>query len=109
MFSKIDLRSGYWQMPIRREDQEKTAFRTRYGHYEFKVVPFGLTNAPPQFMAMISNIFWDMLDRHVLIFLDDILIYSQTADEHAGHVEEVLQRMREYKLYAKPSKCLMFV
>ena len=109
VFSKIDLTSGYWQMPVRQEDQEKTAFRTRYGHYEFKVVPFGLTNAPPQFMAMINDIFRDMLDKFVLVFLDDILIYSKDLSEHQQHVEKVLQKMREHRLYGKPSKCLMFV
>lgn len=105
VFSRIDLRSGYWQMPVRSEDQEKTAFRTRYGHYEFKVVPFGLANAPPQFMAMINDIFREELDKFVVVFLDDIIVYSRTEEEHVDHLRTVLERMREYRLYAKPSKC----
>ena len=105
VFSKIDLRSGYWQMPIRPSDTEKTAFRTRYGHFEMLVVPFGLTNAPPHFTNMIQDLLCDMLDDFVVVFLDDICIYSQNVTEHAKHVEKVLARLAEHKLFAKGLKC----
>ncbi len=108
LFSRIDLRSGYWQMPIRKEDREKTAFRSRYGHFEFKVVPFGLCNAPPQFMAMINHILQDELDNCCVVFLDDIIVYSKTAEEHQGALEKVLQKLEHFKLYAKASKCSIF-
>ncbi|GAB5489762.1 MAG: hypothetical protein Pars2KO_33320 [Parasphingorhabdus sp.] len=105
VFSKIDLRSGYWQMPIRPSDTEKTAFRTRYGHFEMLVVPFGLTNAPPHFTNMIQDIMSDMLDDFVVVFLDDILIFSKTMADHAIHVAKVLARLEEHKLFAKGLKC----
>ena len=82
----------------------KTAFRTRYGHYEFTVLPFGLTNAPVAFMNLMNSIFHDCLDKFVLVFIDDILIYSKN-EEHQRHLEIVLQRLREHKLYGKLSKC----
>lgn len=107
-FSKIDLRSGYHQVRIAEEDIEKTAFRTRYGHYEFTVLPFGLTNAPATFMHMMQLIFRDHLDDFVIVFLDDILIYSKSYDEHINHVRKVLTLLRENKLYAKASKCEFF-
>ncbi|GAB5407488.1 MAG: hypothetical protein Aurels2KO_57190 [Aureliella sp.] len=109
VFSRLDLRSGYWQMPIRPEDQEKTAFRTRYGHYEYKVVPFGLTNAPPQFMAMINDLFRDFHDRFMVVFLDDIIVYSKNEEEHAEHLRLVLDKLAEHNLYAKASKCSIAV
>ena len=105
VFSKIDLRSGYWQMPIREADVHKTAFRSRFGHFECRVLPFGVCNAPAQFMAMMNDIFHDMLDRHVIIFLDDILIFSQSMEDHVRHLDAVLQRLSDHKLFAKASKC----
>jgi hypothetical protein len=107
-FSKIDLRSGYHQVRIHPDDVPKTAFRTRYGHYEFLVLPFGLTNAPATFMHLMQSIFNSYLDDFVIVFLDDILIYSTTLKEHKLHVRKVLRRLRENQLFAKESKCEFF-
>jgi hypothetical protein len=104
-FSKIDLRSGYNQMKIREQDIPKMTFATRYGLYEFVVVSFGLTNAPAYFMNLINKVFMEELDRFVVVFIDDILIYSETAEEHEEHQRIVLERLRQQKLYAKFSKC----
>ncbi|KAK1648347.1 hypothetical protein QYE76_066152 [Lolium multiflorum] len=105
VFSKIDLRSGYHQIKIKKEDVPKTAFVSRYGHHEYLVVPFGLTNAPAIFMNLMNKIFMKYLDKFVIVFIDDILIYSKDKEEHAKHLKIVLQILREHQLYAKFSKC----
>jgi hypothetical protein len=105
VFSKIDLHSGYHQIKIRASDILKTAFSTRYGLYEFLVMSFGLTNAPAYFMFLINYVFMPELDKFVVVFIDDILVYSKNEEEHAGHLHVVLQRLREHRLYAKLSKC----
>lgn len=104
-FSKIDLRTGYWQIRVAAEDVPKTAFTSRHGHFEWLVLPMGLTNAPAEFMALMENTFRQELNRSVLVFLDDILIYSRTLEEHERHLRAVLQRLQSQKLYAKLSKC----
>ncbi|KAA0058809.1 ty3-gypsy retrotransposon protein [Cucumis melo var. makuwa] len=105
VFSKIDLRSGYHQLRIKDGDVPKTAFRSRYGHYEFIVMSFGLTNAPAVFMDLMNRVFREFLDTFVIVFIDDILIYSKTEAEHEEHLCIVLQTLRDNKLYAKFSKC----
>ncbi|KAL4038613.1 hypothetical protein IC575_002235 [Cucumis melo] len=105
VFSKIDLRSGYHQLRIKDEDVPKTAFRSKYGHYEFIVMSFGLTNAPAVFMDLMNRVFREFLDTFVIVFIDDILIYSKTEAEHEEHLRLVLQTLRDNKLYAKFSKC----
>jgi hypothetical protein len=105
MFSKIDLRSGYHQLKIRPSDISNTTFITKYGLYEFTVMSFGLTNAPAFFMNLMNNVVMDYLDKFVVVFIDDILIYSQCEEEHVNHLKMVLQRLREHQLYAKLSKC----
>ncbi|KAK1606824.1 hypothetical protein QYE76_030497 [Lolium multiflorum] len=105
VFSKSDLRSGYHQIKIKKEDVPKTAFVSRYGHHEYLVVPFGLTNAPAIFMNIMNKIFMPCLDKFVIVFIDDILIYSKDKAEHAEHLRIVLQTLREHQLYAKFSKC----
>jgi hypothetical protein len=104
-FSKIDLRSGYHQMKIQEQDIPKTAFTTRYGLYEFVVVSFGLTNAPAYFMNLMNKVFMEELDMFVVVFIDDILIYSETAEEHEEHLRIALERLRQQKLYTKFSNC----
>jgi hypothetical protein len=96
VFSKIDLGSGYHQLRIRPSDILKTAFITKYGLYEFTVMSFGLTNAPAFFMNMMNSVFMDYLDKFVVVFIDDILIYSQSEEEHVNHLKMVLQRLREH-------------
>ncbi|KAJ9515263.1 hypothetical protein QJQ45_002393 [Haematococcus lacustris] len=105
VFSKIDLRQGYHQIRIAPEDIPKTAFSTRYGHFEFTVLPFGLCNAPATFQRLMNDIFRQELDDHVIVYLDDILIFSRTHEEHARHLDRVLSLLRQHKLYAKLSKC----
>src|SRR5437762_363442 len=108
VFSKIDLTSGYYQIAIDPKDRYKTAFRTRYGHYEFNVMPFGLTNAPATFQTLMNDIFRDLLDICVIVYLDDILIYSKNKEEHEQQLRQVLQRLKDHQLYAKLSKCTFF-
>ena len=105
VFSKIDLQSGYHQVRVAEDDVYKTAFRTRYGHFEFKVLPFGLTNAPATFMSFMHDVLRPYLDEFVVVFLDDILIFSKNEAEHLAHLKLVLQKLREHHLYAKLSKC----
>ncbi|KAM2333980.1 hypothetical protein ACFXTH_011592 [Malus domestica] len=105
VFSKIDLRFGYYQLKIKDDDVPKTTFRTRYGHYEFLVMPFGLTNASAAFMRLMNEIFQQYLDRFVIIFIDDILVYSKSKAYHIRHLNLVLKKLREHQLYAKFSKC----
>ncbi|GJY32230.1 putative reverse transcriptase domain-containing protein, partial [Tanacetum coccineum] len=104
-FSKIDLRSGYHQLIVREEDIPKTAFRTRYGHFEFTVMPFGLTNAPAIFMDLMNSVCKPYLDKFVIVFIDDILIYSKSKKEHEVHLKAILDLLKKEKLYAKFSKC----
>ena len=105
IFSKIDLRSGYHQLKIRAADVPKTVFRTKYGHYEFLVMSFGLTNAPAAFMTLMNGIYKPYLDLFVIVFIDDILIYSKSRKKHEEHLKIVLELLREKIRYAKFSKC----
>jgi hypothetical protein len=98
VFSKIDLRSGYHQLKIRASDIPKTTFTTRYGLYEYTVMSFGLTNAPAYFMYLINKVFMEYLDKFVVVFIDDILVFSKTEEEHAEHLRLVLQKLREHQL-----------
>jgi hypothetical protein len=105
VFSKIDLRSGYHQIKIRPQDIPKTAFSTRYGLYEYLVMSFDLTNAPTYFMYLMNSVFMPELDKFVIVFIDDILVYSKNKKDHAEHLKIVLTRLRDHQLYAKFSKC----
>jgi hypothetical protein len=107
MFSNIDLRLGY-QVRIKEEDTNKTTFRTRYGHYEFVVVPFGLKNTPATFMCLMNGVLRVLLDKFVIVFLYDILIYSKTDEEHEKKLRMLLQVLKEHQLYAKLSKCNLY-
>lgn len=104
-FSKLDLTSGYWQMRIKDADIPKTAFTSRYGHYEFMVMPFGLCNAPSSFQYLMNSIFQEYLDDFVVVYLDDIMIYSRTEEDHLRHLKVVFDKLRDNKLYAKLKKC----
>ncbi|XP_019056644.1 PREDICTED: uncharacterized protein LOC109116164 [Tarenaya hassleriana] len=104
-FSKIDLRSWYYQIRVKAGDIQKTAFRTRYEHFEFMVIPFGLTNAPAVFMQLMHRVFMDYLDEFVIMFIDDLLIYSPDQQTHEEHLRKILWRLRDNQLYAKFSKC----
>ena len=105
VYSKIDLLTGYHQLRVKETNIPKTAFRARYGHFEFTVMPFGLTNAPATFMDLMHNVFQPYLDQFVVVFVDEILIYSQSEWEHEYHLRIVLQLLRDHQLYAKFSKC----
>ncbi|GJX20781.1 putative nucleotidyltransferase, ribonuclease H [Tanacetum coccineum] len=109
VYSKIDLRSGYHQLRVREEDIPKTAFRTRYGHYEFQVMPFGLTNAPAVFMDLMNRVCKPYLDKFVIVFIDDILIYSKNEQEHKEHLKQILELLKKEELYAKFSKCEFWI
>jgi hypothetical protein len=105
IFSKIDLRSGYHQLKIQMEDIPKTTFTSRYGLYEFTVMSFGLTNAPTYFMYLMNKVFMEYLDKFVVVFIDDILVFSRSEEEHEEHLRLVLQKLCEHQLYAKFNKC----
>ena len=105
VFSTIDMRSGYYQLRVKGVDVPKTAFRTRYDHYEFLVMPFGFTNAPTAFMDLMNRVFRPYVDQFVVVFINDILVYSKDAQEHEQHLRIVLETLREDRLYAKLSKC----
>ncbi|GJX84209.1 putative reverse transcriptase domain-containing protein [Tanacetum coccineum] len=109
VYSKIDLRSGYHQLRVREEDIPKTAFRTRYGHYEFQVMPFGLTNAPAVFMDLMNRVCKPYLDKFMIVFIDDILIYSKNKEEHEEHLKLILELLKKEELYAKFSKCELWI
>ncbi|GJY51586.1 putative reverse transcriptase domain-containing protein [Tanacetum coccineum] len=109
VYSKIDLRSGYHQLRVREEDIPKTAFRTRYGHYKFQVMPFGLTNAPAVFMDLMNRVCKPYLDKFVIVFIDDILIYSKNKQEHEEHLKLILELLKKEELYAKFSKCEFWI
>ncbi|GKF27301.1 putative reverse transcriptase domain-containing protein [Tanacetum coccineum] len=105
VYSKINLRSGYHQLRVREEDIPKMAFRTRYGHYEFQVMPFGLTNAPTVFMDLIYRVCKPYLEKFVIVFINDILIYSKNKKAHEEHLKLILRLPKKEELYAKFSKC----
>ncbi|GKA07482.1 putative reverse transcriptase domain-containing protein [Tanacetum coccineum] len=109
VYLKIDLRSGYHQLRVREEDIPKTAFRTRFGHYEFQVMPFGLTNAPAVFMDLMNRVCKAYLDKFVIVFIDDILIYSKNKQEHEKHLKLILELLKRDELYAKFSKCEFWI
>nr|GFB35957.1 putative reverse transcriptase domain-containing protein [Tanacetum cinerariifolium] len=107
--SKIELRSGYHKLRVREEEIPKTAFRTRYGHYEFQVMPFGLTNALAVFMDLMNRVCKPYLDKFVIVFIDDILIYSKDEKEHEEHLKAILELLKKEELYAKFSKCEFWI
>ena len=105
VFSNIDLRSGYHQLKIKKSDVPKSAFCTRYGHYEFLVMPFGLTNAPATFMELMNHVFKTYLDNFVIVFINNILIYSRSQEEHTEQLRTIFHTLAKHRLYAKFSKC----
>jgi transposase InsO family protein len=108
VFSKIDLKDAYYRIRIKPGDEWKTAFRTRYGHFEFLVMPMGLTNAPAAFQAYINHTLRNLVDGFCIVYLDDILVFSRSEEEHTEHLRQVCDRLREAELYAKPSKCQFY-
>jgi hypothetical protein len=106
VFSKLDLKTGFHQIRLRPEDIEKTAFNTKYGQFEYLVMPMGLCNAPATFQTLMNNIFYDCIDDFLVVYMDDLLIFSKNEEDHMRHVEMVLQRLREHKLYVSPKKCV---
>jgi hypothetical protein len=109
VFSKIDLRSSYHQIKIHPEDVPNATFSTRYGLYEYLVMSFGLTNAPAHFMYLMNSVFMTELDKFVVVFIDDILVYSKNEEEHEQHLRVILQRLRDHQLYAKFTKCVFWL
>jgi hypothetical protein len=109
VFSKIDLRLGYHQLKIRESDIPKTTFHTRYGLYEYTIMSFGLTNAPTYFMYLMNKVFMEYLDKFVVVFIDDILVFSMTEEEHEVHLRLVLEKLRAHQLYAKFNKCEFWI
>ncbi|GKB27151.1 putative reverse transcriptase domain-containing protein [Tanacetum coccineum] len=109
VYSKIDLQSGYHKLRVREEDIPKTTFRTRYGHYKFQVMPFGLTNAPAVFMDLMNRVCKPYLDKFVIVFIDDILIYSKNKKEHEEHLKAILELIKKEELYAKFFKCEFWI
>jgi hypothetical protein len=109
VFSKVDLRSGYHQIKIHPEDIPKTAFSTRYGLYDYLVISFGLTNAPAHFMYLMNSVFIPELEKFVMVFIDDILVYSKNEEEYEQHLQIILQRLRDHQLYAKFTKCAFWL
>ncbi len=105
MFTKLDIRNAYHRISIRKGDEWKTVFRTRYDHFEYIVMPFGLANAPAIFQSYINRALVGLIDICCVVYLDDILIYSANPADHQRHVREVLERLRNFKLYLKLSKC----
>jgi hypothetical protein len=105
VFSKIDLRSGYHQVRVKKEDIPKTALKTHYGHREFSVTSFGLTNAPAVFMGTMNRVFHDYLGQFIVVFIDNILIYLKTPEEHEEHLQKALERLQREQLYTKLEKC----
>ncbi|KAK1911204.1 hypothetical protein P3342_011806 [Pyrenophora teres f. teres] len=105
IFTALDLRDGYYLIRIAKGEEWKTAFRSRYGHYEYTVMPFGLTNAPATFQELINNVLRAHLDIFVIAYLDDILVYSETLEDHVEHVKTVLRALEQFNLRLKPEKC----
>lgn len=104
-YTNIDLRSGYWQVRIALGDEGKTTCVTRYGSFEFLVMPFGMTNAPATFCNLMNDVLYEFLDRFVVVYLDDIVVYSETLSDHVDHLRAMFVKLRENKLYAKKKKC----
>jgi hypothetical protein len=104
-FTKLDMKSGYHQVRMLPEDEYKIAFKTHHGHYQFKAVPFGLTNAPSTFQCVMDQVLQPFLRKLVVVFLDDILIYSNSLEEHMEHIQLMLNTLRQHQLYLKQSKC----